>query len=162
MRGQSTRNTRKRGSSIILRGQRVLSPRVSPCLRIAESWIMMKVVTTPWTSLFTPPPTFTPSLKTCPGFSSPSLVPDDKHLKHSLPKIFRIKNVVLFCCLALRYCVRILMYEINSQCAFKIFLSLNIGFEKPTIQKLKMKITKSVLFWFTQVDEFRKFICYVS
>ena len=54
------------------------------------------------------------------------------------------------------------MYEINSQCAFKIFLSLNIGFEKPTIQKLKLKITKSVLFWFTQVDEFRKFICYVS
>ena len=54
------------------------------------------------------------------------------------------------------------MYEINSQCAFKIFLSLNIGFEKPTFLELKLKITKSVqLFWFTQVDEFRKFICYV-
>ena len=29
--------------------------------------------------------------------------------------------------------------EINSQCAFKIFSCLNIGFEKPTFLKLKIK-----------------------
>ena len=34
--------------------------------------------------------------------------------------------------------------EINSQCAFKIFSCLNIGFEKPTFLKLRLKITKTV------------------